>query len=182
VTNEGVAGADISLIDLVETVRAVPYGRPSDRSVEGMLREHRGTCSTKHLYLAQQLDQRFPWTRPQIMHRVYRLDRGRAERSFGRCVAKTIPPAGLVDVHRYLRISLDGRSVIIDATFPGDPWDGQSSMPLACSAGMDFPCAEEPDREKRKLEARHCDPAIREPFIAALASRTLLAHEERTVP
>jgi hypothetical protein len=40
-----------SLIELVEQVRRIPYGRPSDRTVEGMLREHRGTCSTKHLYL-----------------------------------------------------------------------------------------------------------------------------------
>jgi adenylate cyclase class IV len=48
-----------SLFDLVERVRAIPYGRPSDRTIEGMLREQRGTCSTKHLYLAQELMQHF---------------------------------------------------------------------------------------------------------------------------
>jgi hypothetical protein len=42
---------DSSLLDLVEAVRALPYGHPSDRTVEGMLRERRGTCSTKHLFL-----------------------------------------------------------------------------------------------------------------------------------
>jgi hypothetical protein len=169
VTNED--GTRASLIALVEAVRKIPYGRPSDRSVEGMLREQRGTCSTKHLYLAQQLAQQFPLARPQIMHRVYRLDRDCAEQLFGTRVAETIPPAGLVDVHRYLRITLDGRTVIIDATFPGEPWDGQSSMPLTCGAGTDIPCVGEADREKRDLEARHCDPAIREPFIAILTAR-----------
>jgi hypothetical protein len=44
-----------SLVELVEAVRALPYGRPSDRSVDGLLREGRGTCSTKHLFLAQAL-------------------------------------------------------------------------------------------------------------------------------
>ncbi|HEX3608244.1 MAG TPA: hypothetical protein VHU14_01035 [Solirubrobacterales bacterium] len=38
-----------SLLELVEAVRSLDYGRPSDRSVDGMLRERRGTCSTKHL-------------------------------------------------------------------------------------------------------------------------------------
>jgi hypothetical protein len=46
--------------------------------VEEMLRERRGTCSTKHLFLAQTLAERFPETEPLIVHRVYRLDRPRA--------------------------------------------------------------------------------------------------------
>lgn len=41
---------DSSLTELVEAMRSLDYGRPSDRSVEGMLRERRGTCSTKHLF------------------------------------------------------------------------------------------------------------------------------------
>jgi hypothetical protein len=42
-------------------------------------------------------------------------------------------------------------------------------MPLACGAGVDHPAGADPDAEKRRLEAEHCDPALREPFIAALA-------------
>jgi adenylate cyclase class IV len=162
-----------SLIDLVERVRAVPYGRPSDRTIEGMLREQRGTCSTKHLYLAQELRQRFPATEPQIVHRVYKLDRDDAERLFGPRVAETIPPTGLVDVHRYLTINLEGQQISVDATFPGKSWDGYSSMPLACGPGTDIPSTGEPDHHKQNLEADHCDPAIREPFIAALATQAM---------
>lgn len=162
-----------SIIELVEEVRSIPYGRPSDRTVEGMLRAQRGTCSTKHLYLAQRLAQRFPGTEPEIIHRVYRLDRDRARRLFGKEVARTIPPGGLIDVHRYLTIKIDGRRLAIDATFPGAPWDGRSPMPLACGPGKDIPAGEQPDREKKELELRHCDPAVREPLIATLARENL---------
>ena len=159
-----------SLVDLVEAVRALPYGRPNDRTVEGMLRERRGTCSTKHLLLARMIAERFPETEPLIVHRVYTLDRAGARELFGLTVAETVPENGLVDVHRYIAIVLEGRRVEIDATFPGPAWDGRSSLPLACGPGRDYPAGEDPDAEKRVLEEQHCDPAVREPFIAALAS------------
>jgi hypothetical protein len=135
-----------------------------------MLRERRGTCSTKHLFLAQALADRFPETEPLIVHRVYQLDRTRAQELFDTRIADVVPEEGLVDVHRYITIVIDGRRITVDATFPGPPWDGRSSLPLACGSGRDYPAGEGPDAEKRALEAKHCDPAIREPFIAALAS------------
>jgi hypothetical protein len=160
---------DTSLAELVEAVRSLEYGRPSDRSVEGMLRERRGTCSTKHLFLAKALAERFPETEPQIMHRVYRLDRDRAEGLFGAEVAASVPDAGVIDVHRYLVVTVGAKRITIDVTFPGPAWDGHSPMPLSCSSGEDHPAGQHPDAEKRSLEAEHCDPAAREPFITALA-------------
>ena len=160
-----------SLVDLVEAVRALPYGRPSDRSVAGLLRERRGTCSTKHLFLAQALRERFPHTRPQIVHRVYRAEREQIRERYGNEVAAAVPEDGLVDVHRYLRIQIGGREITLDVTFPGgEPWDGKSSLPLACGAGEDVAAGEDPDSDKRALEARYCDPTVREPFIAALTA------------
>jgi hypothetical protein len=166
---DAVVAPDASLLDLVEAVRAIPYGRPSERTVDGMLREQRGTCSTKNLFLARVLAERFPDTEPVIVHRVYTLDGTRARELFGAGVAATIPDDGLVDVHRYLTMTLGGKRLEIDATFPGPAWDGRSSLALACGAGTDFPAGDDPDAEKRALEEQHCDPAIREPFIAALA-------------
>ncbi len=161
---------DSSLVQLVEAVRALSYGRPSDRSVEGMLRERRGTCSAKHLFLARALAKRFPESEPLIVHRVYRLDRARARELFDAKVAEVVPEDGLVDVHRYLTILVEGQRVTVDATFPGPVWDGRSPLPLACGNGLDYPAGEDPDAEKRALEQQHCDPAVREPFIAVLAS------------
>jgi len=114
-----------------------------------MLRERRGTCSTKHLFLAQALAERFPDTEPLIVHRVYRLDRARARGLSDPTVAEVVPEDGLVDVHRYLTILLEGRRINVDATFPGPAWDGRFSLPLACGDGRDYPAGEDPDAEKR---------------------------------
>jgi hypothetical protein len=166
---DAIRSEDASVRDLVEWVRALPYGRPSRRTVEAMLEERRGTCSTKHLYLAEQLALRCPLIEPQIIHRVYRLTRQDAQRAFGADVAAHVPTEGVVDVHRYLTARIEGRQVVIDATFPSDQrWDGRSSMPLACGPGIDYPAGSDPDADKRMLEQRHCDPSAREPLIAAL--------------
>jgi hypothetical protein len=170
VTSEAVDAGE-QLIELVESVRLLPYGRPSDRTVDTMLRERRGTCSTKHLYLAQILAERFPTTEPKLVHRVYLLDKARAQRLFGAAVVDAVPADGLVDVHRYLLITMEGKRLTIDVTFPGEPWDGRSSLPLACGPGTDIPAGDNPDREKRALEEDHCDPTVREPFIAALTTQ-----------
>lgn len=165
---------DTSLVELVEAVRALPYGRPSDGTVEGMLRERRGTCSTKHLFLARRFAEWFPETEPLVVHRVYRLDRAEAMKRYDERVAQTVPENGVVvDVHRYLTLRPDGQRTTIDATFPGPRWDGHSSLPLACGPGDDHPAGDDPDAEKRELERGHCDPAIREPFIRALATTSL---------
>jgi hypothetical protein len=161
-----VSGA--ALREVVEAVRSLSYGRPSDRTVEGMLRQGRGTCSTKHLHLARVLAERFPETRPLIVHRVYAVDRETARERFGEHAAQAVPAEGLTDVHRYLTAEVAGRRITIDATFPGPPWDGVSPMPLACGPGTDHPAGRDPDGDKRVLESRYCDPVVREPFIAAL--------------
>jgi hypothetical protein len=158
------------LLELVEAVRALPYGRPRERTVEGMLREGRGTCSTKHLFLARTLAERFPETEPLIVHRVYTLDRARALELFGSEVAEVVPDEGLGDVHRFIIVTIENERVEIDATFPGEAWDGRSALPVACGPGQDYPAGEDPDAEKMALEEQHCDPRVREPFIAALTS------------
>jgi len=160
---------DQEVVALVEQVRSFVYGRPSDRSVAAMLREERGTCSAKHRYLAQKFVEGFPDLEPQIVHRVHRIDREHALENFGEQAAGVVPPEGLVDVHRYLTIELNGRRVDIDATFPGPPWDGYSDMPLACGPGVDHPSEGDPDWEKRALEERFCDAALRDRFIEALS-------------
>lgn len=161
-----------SVPEVVDAVRRMPYGRPTQRSARGALTEWRGTCSTKHALLAAVLAEQWPHLKPQLIHRVYRCMPGDAARSFGPDVAATVSAEGLWDVHRYLTVELDGDRIAIDVTFPsGQRWDGTSSMPIACGPGTDYVAGPDPDGDKRALEAAHCDPAVREPFIAALASR-----------
>ena len=168
-TRAGLAG-DASLCQVVNAVHAIPYGRPRSRTAEGVIREWKGTCSTKHALLARLLRERWPESQPLLVHRVYRVSRGSVLHRYGGVAAGAVPEDGLTDVHRYLVLILAGQDVTIDITFPGDPaWDGHRPMALACGEGRDFPAGDDPDAEKAALEASYCDPQVREPFIAALA-------------
>lgn len=162
--------AECSLVELVEAIRTLPFGRPSEPTVERMLLEARGTSAGKHLFLAQALARRFPSTEPALVHRVHRLDRARAQALFGAEIAATIPDGGLTDVHRYLTIALEGRRVELDVSVPGRPWDGRSPLALACGPGRDYPAGADPDAELLALERAHCDATARAPFLAALAA------------
>ncbi len=160
---------DASLRQVVEAVQTIPYGRPGLRTAEGVISEWKGTCSTKHALLARLLRERWPELRPRLVHRVYRVSRRSVTQRHGADAAYAVPEGGLTDVHRYVVITLAGREVTIDITFPaGQPWDGHQSMNLACGDGRDFPAGDDPDADKAALEASYCDPLVREPFIAAL--------------
>ncbi len=159
-----------SPVELLEAVRAMPYGLPTEPTVECMLLETRGTSAAKHLLLGQLLAKRIPETEPAIVHRVYRLDRERALELFGAEIAETVPSEGFTDVHRYLTIVRDGRRISVDATTPGPAWDGRTALEPVCGPGRDFPAGADPDAEMRALEAEHCDAAARAPFLSALAA------------
>jgi hypothetical protein len=160
---------DATVRQMVNAVQAIPYGRPRSRTPDGVIREWKGTCSTKHALVMQLLCERQPELLPRLFHRVYHTDRGSVLRRHGRIAASAVPQDGLTDVHRYLVITLAGQDVTIDITFPGDqPWDGCGSMRLACGDGHDFPAGDDPDADKTALESSYCDPRVREPFIAAL--------------
>jgi hypothetical protein len=153
---------------VIEALRAVPYGRPEPRTEEGLVEQWRGTCSTKHALLVRCLRELAPESDPRLVHRVYRLSPAAAERSFGPEVAATVPAEGLTDVHTYTVATLGGREIVLDVTYPGAAWDGVSDMPVAAPEGEDVPAGTDPDGTKASLVEAHCDPAVREPFIAAL--------------
>jgi hypothetical protein len=164
---------DCSLAELVEAMRALSYGLPAPPDAEGMLREARGTSGLKHLFLAQMLAQRFPQTHPRIVHRVYRLDRERALELVGADIAEAVPLGGLIDVHRFLRVTLDdGRQVELDVSLAGPPWDGRSALEPVCGPGEDHEPAggEDFDEQMRRLEAQHCDGAARAAWLSALSA------------
>ena len=165
--------SDPTLRETVLAISAIPYGRPSELSAEGVLREWRGTCSTKHLLLLALIDQRWTNLRPTLLHRVYKLTKSKALETWGPEVAASVPIQGLVDVHTYMTATISDQATTIDVTFPVDEWDGRSSMAVWAQSGEDVPAGSDPLGTKADLVARWCDPAVREPFIAALATRHL---------
>jgi hypothetical protein len=161
-----------AMLDVVESIHQMPYGRPATRSAAGALAQWRGTCSTKHALLAAVLAERWPQTCPRLVHRVYRCTPESAAATFGPGAAAAVPAGGLWDVHRYLTAQMTGGRLVLDITFPwSTAWDGVTSMPVMCGPGTDHevPPGAEADAHKRALEAAHCDPRVREPFIAALS-------------
>jgi hypothetical protein len=160
-----------ALIDIVNAIKAMPYGRTKPRTADACVSQWRGTCSTKHAVLLAALRERWPETDPRLMHRVYTLNHADAAARYGPDVAATIPDGGFIDVHCYLVITCQGRATILDATLPdGATWDGTTSMQMACGDGDDYAAGENPGADKRALEEQWCDETLREPFIAAVAA------------
>jgi len=155
--------------DVVGAVRRIPYGRPAVRSAEGVVRDWRGTCSTKHELLAMFVRERWPDLEPRIMHRVYTLTPDVARTLFGEFAASVVPVDGVRDVHTYMTLLIDGRRVAIDATVPGKGWDGHSEMPLSCGDGTDMDGGSDPRGMKARLVAENCDPPARDRVIERLS-------------
>lgn len=161
--------AQPSLWELVEGVRLIPYARPSERTADGVVEEWVGTCSTKHALLQELLASR-PVFELELVHRVYKVTPDQAEALFGEDAATLVPAEGIVDVHTYATVLVEGKRVRIDVTFPtAKVWDGRSDMDLACGEGTDYPAGDDPWALKEELVRKHCDSAVREPFIAALS-------------
>lgn len=157
---------------LVVAISAIPYGRPSvpsgDGAVAAVVDEWRGTCSSKHLLLRATVPLVEPGWRVDLIHRVYRVDPAEARRRWSDQVAQHVPAGGLVDVHTYGILQPGG--VVVDVTLPVEAWDGRTPLRLACTEGEDVPAGDDPGATKAALVDRHCDPAVREGFIAALAA------------
>jgi acyl dehydratase len=166
------AGLDgpCSWIDVVNAVAAIPYGRTPDGAPDDTVALWRGTCSSKHALLRALLAEGWPQLAVLTWHRVFQVTRRLAADVFGARAAAAVPESGFVDVHTYLTVAGGREPVRVDATFAlRTPWDGVDHMPLICGEGFDVPGGRFPKRRKRELVALHCDPAVREPFIAALS-------------
>jgi hypothetical protein len=164
-------GTSLNFVDTVVAISRIPYGRSTDRTPQGVLIEWRGTCSTKHVLLAEVVRENWPEHRPCLWHRVYRVRPDFARRKWGTDVVAAVPADGLVDVHTFATLTVRDRDIHVDVTMPLADWDGCSNVALACDTGQDYPAGLEPLATKALLVGRHCDPTAREQFIAALAAR-----------
>jgi hypothetical protein len=116
------------------------------------------------------VNERWPDLGPRIVHRVYTLTPAIAGRLFSEAAARVVPVGGIVDVHTYMTIDIEGRSVRVDATVAGPVWDGRDHMELACGDGRDVDGGDDPAATKAMLVRRYSDVAERERVILALSS------------
>jgi hypothetical protein len=159
-----------SLRESVLAISRIPYGRPSRLTADAVLEEGRGTCSTKHLLLVSVATTTWPSTKPALFHRIYLVTKELAAAKWDHAVARLVPPGGLIDVHTFATLAINGARVPVDVTFALESWDGVSSITLACAPGVDYSAGPDPLATKAALVARHCNPELRERFIAALSA------------
>jgi hypothetical protein len=164
------ASADFATV--ARAISELPYGRPSTLDAHGVLLSGRGTCSTKHLLLRDVVAECWPELDVVVWHRVYVVTQEFARGRWSDAIALHVPSSGLVDVHTYATIDLNGSNVTVDVTFSIGPWDGCSPLPLACGDGVDHLAGPDPLATKAELVAAHCNAQLREHFIAALSTIT----------
>lgn len=154
------------LRDVVNAIKAIPHGRPSERSASGVVADWRGTCSTKLLLLRAVC----PDVPMKFYNRVFRLTRDAVMERLGPRIAEVVPPDGMIDVHTFARALVDGRWLRIDLAFPGEEWDGHSDMADPWGQGEDFEAGSDPIAHKESLVERFGDPTLRVRFIEAISS------------
>jgi hypothetical protein len=163
---ERTALENMDLRDVVNAIKAIPHGRPRERSASGVVQDWRGTCSTKLLLLRAL----FPDLPMRFYNRVFTLSREAARVRLGPAVAEVVPRAGMIDVHTFARVEIGGRWVRIDLAFPGEAWDGHSDMSDPWGDGEDFDADLDPIAHKESLIERYGDPAVRARFIEAISA------------
>jgi hypothetical protein len=151
--------------DVVNAIKAIPHGRPRERSAAGVVEDWRGTCSTKLLLLRQVC----PDLRLRFFNRVFRLTPGAAKAYLGPEAASVIPPEGMIDVHTYARVLMGDAWVLIDLAFPGESWDGSSNMTVPWAEGEDFEAGDDPIVHKETLVGRFGDPQVRARLIEVIS-------------
>jgi hypothetical protein len=157
--------ADPSIVDVVNAIKQIPHGRPSERTARAVVEDWRGTCSTKLLLLREM----FPEARMRFFNRVFYLMPNEAERLLGQRAAAAIPAGGMVDVHTFAKLLVGSRWLTIDLTFPGERWDGSSDMGIPWGEGDDFEAGDDPIAHKEALVKRFGNQAIRRRLIEAIS-------------
>jgi len=125
-------------VRIFEWVRDIPYGVIDSRDPADVYARHRGTCSGKHLLLAQLLEHMGMEVRHVIaFHRYSELP---METEYPKNLRELLGAGdGIPDYHNYLEARAGGLWLLIDATFDSplrdffivNDWDGESGTELS---------------------------------------------------
>ena len=151
--------------EVVNAIKQIPHGRPSDRSAMGVVQDWRGTCSTKLLLLREVA----PAVPLQFFNRIFRLTPHAAAKHLGPEFEEVVSEDGMLDVHTFAKALVDDEWRTLDVTFPGQPWDGSSDMEIPWGDGDDYAAGDDPIAHKEMLVKKYGDPAARDRLVKALS-------------
>jgi hypothetical protein len=167
-----------SRIALFEHVRDIPYYFPAARDPREVLASGRGSCSGKHYLLGDMF--RLLGTEARHIICTHRFNESLIV--FPDAMQEMLRKNEIIDMHDYLQISLDGRWVDVDATWPqglrefgfpvNENWDGASPMLLSVVPD-DLTVAERDPEALKEAMLSKLPPrqrTLRKQFLAALSN------------
>lgn len=171
-------GLTLSLRTLLFSMRDMPYDRPvgDTNGARECITQWRGTCSAKHLAAYELLDTLA--LSPKLWLACYQLDFTKPYYSDElRIRAKN---QQVYDVHNYLTCEVNGRTKIIDITFPStlgiyglpvtESWTGKENFVLCC----------DPEKIRQVGRIEEADHVKRE-WLRTLNSRETLVLREDAI-
>jgi len=163
-------------VSLYHAVRQLPYLSSGDRSIEAILTLQAGSCSSKHILLDRLLARIGVESRVELVQGDFATPLREAHGIPAALKAASVD--GIPDVHNVVRATVNGRSVLLDATWNdlvkpfglrvNDAWDGTggtaraadparfrgpTARPAAAKAAIIESWAREVQKRRRRLPA-----------------------------
>ncbi len=135
----GKVGQQPDAVAIFHGVRRLPYHSSGDRSLSGILKSRKGSCSSKHLLLAALLNRVGVQAQVELVQGDFATPLRTAHgvpASFSEAAK-----SGVRDIHNVVRAWLDGRPTVLDATWHddvkpygfrvNDAWQGEGDTEIA---------------------------------------------------
>lgn len=133
------AGQEPDIAEIFHGVRRLPYHSSGDRSLMGILKSKRGSCSSKHILLAALLNSVGVRAQVELVQGDFATPL-RAARGIPVSFVEAAR-SGVRDIHNVVRAWLNGRPTVLDATWHddvkphrfrvNDAWEGEGDTEIA---------------------------------------------------
>jgi transglutaminase-like putative cysteine protease len=155
------AGGQADAVLVFHGVRQLPYYSSGDRSLEGILTNRRGSCSSKHILLAALLNKIGVPADVELVRGDFATPL-----RFARNIPQSFVEAardGIRDIHNVVRARINGRPILLDATWHdavkpygfrvNDAWVGKGNTQVAVDVEEYLGATADPAGNKARIIA-----------------------------
>lgn len=153
------AAGKADAVSLYHAVRQLPYLSSGDRSLEGILRLRAGSCSSKHILLDRLLASIGVESEVELVQGDFATPLRQAHGIPAALKAASVD--GIPDIHNVVRAKVNGKSVLLDATWNdlvkpfglrvNDAWDGHGDTAVAADPERFLGPAADPAAAKAEI-------------------------------